>query len=271
MKRNLRPSDIAQLLGISPQAVRFYEQKGLVQPQRDKDTDYRTYTLQDIERLFACRFWMNYGFSLSEVADLFGVVPINEIPPLLEAKKQKFQQQIEDIELTIQKIDMISRDHQILSDVLGKYFIKTSPFFLFCCFAEGELVRTELAGSHFYQELNQHPHLCDTAVIIPSETAGTEQFFEKRQLGFLLEKRYAEFLQNDYNQPGDQVQLFSPTTCVNVTLKVKALGPEALEPVFSWIQKHDFVVSGPIICRIIGTLWSGGVFYYEIWVPIHTN
>ena len=271
MKQNLRPSDIARLLGISSQAVRYYEQKGLVQPRRDKDTDYRSYTLQDIERLFACRFWMNYGFSISEVADLFGAAPMSEIPRLLESKKQKFQRQIEDIELTIQKMDMIGRDHQTLPDVLGKYFIKTSPFLLFCCFAEGGLVKMELADSPFYQKLNLHPHLCDTAVIIPSETAHAEQFFEKRQLGFVLEKRYAEFLQIDYNQPGDQVQLFSPTTCVNVTLKVKALVPEELEPVFSWIRKHGFTVSGPIICRIIGTLWSGGVFYYEIWVPIHTD
>ncbi|MDQ0916811.1 MerR family DNA-binding transcriptional regulator [Paenibacillus sp. V4I5] len=40
-------NEISRKLGITARAIRFYEQKGLIKPAKQKDNGYRTYTEQD--------------------------------------------------------------------------------------------------------------------------------------------------------------------------------------------------------------------------------
>lgn len=43
--------EAASRLGISARAIRFYEEKGLIQPAKQVSNGYRTYTENDIWRL----------------------------------------------------------------------------------------------------------------------------------------------------------------------------------------------------------------------------
>ena len=40
--------DVSRILGISTDLLRYYEKKGVVQPQKDKSNDYRYYDTWDI-------------------------------------------------------------------------------------------------------------------------------------------------------------------------------------------------------------------------------
>ncbi|MDP2699111.1 MerR family DNA-binding transcriptional regulator [Thalassospira sp.] len=59
--------ELAKDLGITPRTIRFYEQKGLVAPQRAGAT--RVYTRQDRARLLIILRGKRLGFSLREIAD----------------------------------------------------------------------------------------------------------------------------------------------------------------------------------------------------------
>lgn len=59
--------ELADDLGITPRTIRFYEQKGLVNPQRAGTT--RVYTRQDRARLQIILRGKRLGFSLKEIAD----------------------------------------------------------------------------------------------------------------------------------------------------------------------------------------------------------
>ncbi|MFH1806698.1 MAG: MerR family DNA-binding transcriptional regulator [Pseudomonadota bacterium] len=59
--------ELAKDLGITPRTIRFYEQKGLVTPQRAGAT--RVYTRQDRARLLIILRGKRLGFSLREIAD----------------------------------------------------------------------------------------------------------------------------------------------------------------------------------------------------------
>ena len=62
---------MAKLLGISAEAIRYYESRNIIQPVRDPETGYRYYNTWDFHMLLRARHYQNYGFSLEEVADLF--------------------------------------------------------------------------------------------------------------------------------------------------------------------------------------------------------
>ena len=69
-------SELANDLGVTPRALRFYEDKGLIAPQRAGNT--RVYTHRDRGRLMLILRGKRLGFTLSEVRewlDLYEVDP----------------------------------------------------------------------------------------------------------------------------------------------------------------------------------------------------
>ncbi len=59
--------ELAKDLGVTPRTIRFYEQKGLVSPQRAGST--RVYTKADRARMLIILRGKRLGFSLREIAD----------------------------------------------------------------------------------------------------------------------------------------------------------------------------------------------------------
>ena len=67
MQKLYTVTELAEKLGITPRALRFYEDKGLVSPQRAGTT--RVYTHRDRGRLALILRGKRLGFSLREIGD----------------------------------------------------------------------------------------------------------------------------------------------------------------------------------------------------------
>ncbi|HAY48005.1 MULTISPECIES: MerR family DNA-binding transcriptional regulator [Thalassospira] len=97
--------ELAKDLGITPRTIRFYEQKGLVNPQRAGTT--RVYTRQDRAKLLIILRGKRLGFSLNEIADyldLYGADPTQaeQIKMLL----RRVRGRISDLEEQRQALDV---------------------------------------------------------------------------------------------------------------------------------------------------------------------
>ena len=57
-------------LGISRGTLRYYEQLGIVRPQRDPDSNYRTYSNADVFRVVECVMLKNAGYQVQQGRDL---------------------------------------------------------------------------------------------------------------------------------------------------------------------------------------------------------
>ncbi|MGQ9668971.1 MAG: MerR family transcriptional regulator [Desulfosoma sp.] len=65
-------SELAAQLDISPRTIRFYEQKGLINPRRTPGNQ-RVYTAKDRARLKLILRGKRFGFSLDEIAEMIGM------------------------------------------------------------------------------------------------------------------------------------------------------------------------------------------------------
>lgn len=97
--------ELADDLGITPRTIRFYEQKGLLNPQRAGTT--RVYTRQDRAKLLLILRGKRLGFSLKEIADyldLYGADPTQaeQIKMLLDRVRER----ILDLEEQRQALDV---------------------------------------------------------------------------------------------------------------------------------------------------------------------
>lgn len=103
-------SDLAKEFGITPRTIRFWEDQGLLSPQREGRT--RVFSRRDRAHLKMALRGKRLGLSLAEIKDLIGMYesPQDETPQLLEClrvmgkRRTALEQQREDIEAMLAEI-----------------------------------------------------------------------------------------------------------------------------------------------------------------------
>lgn len=67
--RYLYIREIADLLGVSRDTIRIYEEQGLISPERDEN-GFRRYTEEDLERLIPVKFYRENAFPMKDLKRL---------------------------------------------------------------------------------------------------------------------------------------------------------------------------------------------------------
>ncbi len=102
-------SDLAREFGITPRTIRFWEDQGIVAPEREGSK--RVFTRRDRARLKMALRGKRLGLSLAEIKDLIGMYNSteDETPQLQEClrvmhkRRAALEQQREDIEAMLPK------------------------------------------------------------------------------------------------------------------------------------------------------------------------
>ncbi|OPH46766.1 hypothetical protein BC351_12555 [Paenibacillus ferrarius] len=78
-------NEISRKLGITARAIRFYEQKGLLMPTKQKENGYRTYTEQDAWRLQTIISLREVGMTLEDIRLTLAQTDLNRQEEVLGA------------------------------------------------------------------------------------------------------------------------------------------------------------------------------------------
>lgn len=103
-------SDLAREFGITPRTIRFWEDQGILAPEREGSK--RVFTRRDRARLKMALRGKRLGLSLAEIKDLIGMYASteDETPQLLEClrvmskRREALELQREDIEAMLAEI-----------------------------------------------------------------------------------------------------------------------------------------------------------------------
>lgn len=109
-------SDLAKEFGITPRTIRFWEDQGLLSPEREGRN--RVFSRRDRAHLKMALRGKRLGLSLAEIKDLIGMYETSqdETPQLqeclrvLDRRRAALEQQREDIEAMLAEIDQF--EHQ---------------------------------------------------------------------------------------------------------------------------------------------------------------
>jgi DNA-binding transcriptional MerR regulator len=109
-------TELAEELGITPRAVRFYETKGLIKPRRAGTT--RVYTHRDRARMQLILRGKRLGFTLSDIKeylDMYDVDPSQskQVRLLLNKVNQRIdelEQQREDLATTLVELEEMRQE-----------------------------------------------------------------------------------------------------------------------------------------------------------------
>ena len=106
-------TELAEEFAITPRAIRFYEDHGILNPKREGvGGRHRVYPARERTRLKLTLRGKSLGFTLAEIKDLIDMYesPKDTQPQLqrflglLQTHREKLEQQREDLELTLSEI-----------------------------------------------------------------------------------------------------------------------------------------------------------------------
>ena len=86
--------ELAKILGITAETIRYYERKEIIAPIHDQETGYRYYTTWDLHMLIRARCYLGFGLSIEETAGILQSKSLEEIDELLEKQEQIIEKNI---------------------------------------------------------------------------------------------------------------------------------------------------------------------------------
>jgi DNA-binding transcriptional MerR regulator len=109
-KNSYTISELADELEISPSSIRFYEDKGLISPQRTPGNQ-RLYLKKHRARLKMILRGKRFGFTLDEIGEMIGMedMQMNEVEQI-NRSQMFFDKKIEEIRNRRAELDYMEKD-----------------------------------------------------------------------------------------------------------------------------------------------------------------
>ena len=98
---------LAELAGVTPRTLRWYDQKGLLKPRRTTEAGYRLYGPEEVDRLQAILFYKELGLELEAVREILDAPDFDRTAALqshlaeLESRRRRLDALILTVEKTI--------------------------------------------------------------------------------------------------------------------------------------------------------------------------
>ena len=139
MKEKAFIGQVAQMAGVSVQAVRFYERLGLLPAAQRTPAGYRIYGPESVDRLQFVKQAQELGFSLDEIREILrlrydGRSPCKCVSKLLEQKLEKIEHDIRllvrfrhDLRKTLERSKKLPHLPHTASSICPLIQIRTSP------------------------------------------------------------------------------------------------------------------------------------------------
>ena len=104
----LKIGEVAKRAGVTVDAVRFYERRGVLPPAERQPSGYRNYTDETVERIRLTKSLQALGFTLEEVVDALGRLDTGDAT--CASERWRFEQVLERIDAKLAELRRVRRD-----------------------------------------------------------------------------------------------------------------------------------------------------------------
>ena len=259
---------MAKLMGISSEAIRYYESRNIISPVRDPETGYRYYNTWDFHMLLRARHYQNYGFSLEEIAELFRSHELAKIRGKMVDQEEMIQQEI------IRQMNLLKRirqSQQVLHDAkenVGKFRIEERPgIYRMNTQKNYTLFKKKEQLDLISEWTEKEPFVFSCAVFYQKNIEKGESEFD---FGMGLRKEYAQFLNV---KESELVQYYPPCLCVHTCVPSRSgkyLSLESLKEGFRYLEQNGLSLAGDIVTQVACMTKPEEEYFnwHIVWFPI---
>ncbi len=275
--KGYRTGSVSKMLGLSREALRFYEKRRVLMPKEtDVQNGYRYYQREDMAHLFKVKYYQSLGFTLSDIRSDFWDLTLAQWQQALRAQRAEKQAEIEQIQswlhVTEQRLDALSDLCQP-----GEFRLQTRPAMLYFRHtdAAGNLVDTDAMHAQTHRWVQAFP-MAQYAFRCPPERLDTLEATDSAHMlawGFCIRPEDAARCALPQSEA---VSYLPACLCARVMLNLNTHIPmdlRALGPLVQSICRTGLHINGDILGMWHATVKQGNghAKYYEVFVPVQTN
>lgn len=258
---------VAKFLGVSRDTLKYYEEKQLVNPKKDKENNYRKYTDFDIQDVIITNFYRNLDLEVKTIQDIKQGKDLDGLDQILEEKALQLKREIEEREHTLQQIQFVKQDIEKVKKHLGTYTIQAMPPFIikaelssFSAYDEYELLQGEEAQDKRVSTLEK------VRRVVTFDTSG------------ILKNQFV-VVEEDYGQGlvYDKKELINYDKCLYIIIEdgrcingEKSIDVEIGEQLWTICHENHYEPLGIVYAGILLTTYEEGLEkqFLEIYAPI---
>jgi DNA-binding transcriptional MerR regulator len=120
----LKISQVAGMLNITSDSLKFYEDKKLLFPKRNEENGYREYSLMDILDILTINFYRNLNFEIKKIQEIRKNKSIDDLYELLKQQEQKTEEEIKLKQKVLDNIRNTVSDYKRVKENLGGFTIR---------------------------------------------------------------------------------------------------------------------------------------------------
>lgn len=260
--------DIANLMGLSRDTLRYYEKRGILSSERG-DNGYRYYTDLEIARLFGILYQRKMDFGLDDITTLWTTdTRIDHLSSLVEDRLAEEQQAIRRHQQTIVRLHMTQRDCENIRNHLNEVVLVNMPAaYIIVPHAEFQ----DGIGLWF-QYAKKYSGL-DMMCVLDEyswQQNGESIAVNHKNSQLVLKKELAEYV--DYDIQEETAPLTQPSLCVSSFCVSPTRVPAAdqIHRMITWAEEQCLVTSH----RLYSTFTMQGLengkqsCYLELYLPV---
>lgn len=115
-------NEVEAIVGLSKKSIRYYEEEGLIYPGRNKNNDYRIYTVSDVELLKVIKFLRELGMSVNDIRAIIKDEKL--LQDCMREQMIKVDEQINDFNIIKNMCSEISQTNENIQNLNLEKYIK---------------------------------------------------------------------------------------------------------------------------------------------------
>ncbi|MDD3192980.1 MAG: MerR family transcriptional regulator [Oscillospiraceae bacterium] len=127
MRKNYKIGEVANILGISADTIRYYEKMGILYSKKDGANGYRFFTPADIYALLDVLFYRGMDIPVEEVRNIMNSYQHQDVKKLLEGKEKQVQAKIREQQALLDRIRATIEDYRIMDESLDVFQVRAMP------------------------------------------------------------------------------------------------------------------------------------------------
>ena len=272
MRKHYRIGKISSLMGISSEAIRYYEREGIITPQKDNCSGYRAYTAWDLHFLIRTRMFRKYGYSLLDTTKALQEPDMNEVVKSLSEKEVELEESIRHQNHILEQLRSDKHMLQDCSTNVNKFRLAYSPTMAFIDTQRSYEILDEKVDL-YRSWIDRVPYAASGGVFDLAEPGKSNLRY-----GLVIDIRNIEagslekILQESGNETKD-VEIIPSQRCLNTFFlsgSDKELCIDMFQPSFDFMKRHGLTATSFPFARMVHMSKQPNGEYvsiYQAWTP----
>ena len=260
--------EMARILGVTAETIRYYERKKIIRPLHNEESGYRYYTTWDLHMIIRARCYLGFGFTIEETADILQKENIGEIDDVLSRQQEALEQKIMYQMNLLKKLrmnrtlikDSKEQSHQLTLQMSpAMYRINTQVNY--------ELILSKEEQREIGRMCEKVPFVFSTALFHKEDIeAGSTDF----DFGIGIEEPFARLLNV---QESEKIRFHPSRLCLYMCVPSRSsqfLTYHVLQPAFDYMREHSLQLGGDVVTQIVAMCRPEEEYFnwHNVWIPV---